>query len=98
MPTRLKALPDSEFNQYLNFSPTDFEKDAAQTTIPFLDIQPVTTAPPFPLSGAGIFHKGSEGSGGFVALRIITYDISNHLSIAPAPVPPLIIGVEDKVV
>ena len=83
MPTRSEApaLPDSKSNQYVNFGPTDFEKDAAQTTIPFLDIQPLTTNPPSPLSGAGIFHKGSDGSGGFIALRVITYDISNHLNI-----------------
>ena len=89
MPTRLKtpARPDSKSNQYLNFGPTDLIKDAAQTTIPFLDIQPVVTNPPFPLSGAGIFHKGSDESGGFVALRVITYDFSNHLNIdVPPPV------------
>ena len=97
MPTRLKTrvLPDSKFNQYLNFGPTDLEKDAAQTTIPFLDIQPVTTNPPFPLSGAGIFHKGSDGSGGFVALRVMTYDISNHVNSAPATESPPIIEVNE---
>ena len=96
VPTRLKtpALPDSKSNQYLKFGPTDLEKDAAQTTIPFLDVQPVTTNPPFPLSGAGIFHKGSDGSGGFVALRVITYDISNHLNIDVSPPLP-VIGVNE---
>ena len=96
MPTHVSetALPDSKPNQYVKFGTTDFEKDVGQSTIPFLDIQPVATNPSFPLSGAGIFHKGSKGSGGFVAVRIKTYDFSNHLDIDELPLP--VIGVNEK--
>lgn len=91
---RAPSLPDSRSNEYLNFGPTDLEKDAGQTTIPYLDIQPVVTIPPFPLSGAGIYHKGRKGSGGFVAPRIITYDFVKHLKAELPPQTP-VLGVND---
>ncbi|XP_017880888.1 uncharacterized protein LOC108625401 isoform X2 [Ceratina calcarata] len=84
IPTRapLMTLPDSKSeHQYLNFAPSDRKTDAAQNTIPFLDIQPVESNPPIPIAGAGVFHKGRSGSGGFVALRLITYDFSPHLKV-----------------
>ncbi|XP_006608511.1 uncharacterized protein LOC102676890 isoform X2 [Apis dorsata] len=83
IPTRLPllALPDSKTEQYLNFAPSDRKTDAAQNTIPFLDVQPVESNPPIPIAGAGIFHKGRLGSGGYVALRLITYDFSKHLQV-----------------
>ncbi|XP_016912743.1 uncharacterized protein LOC107998157 isoform X2 [Apis cerana] len=83
IPTRLPllALPDSKTEQYLNFAPSDRKTDAAQNTIPFLDVQSVESNPPIPIAGAGIFHKGRLGSGGYVALRLITYDFSKHLQV-----------------
>ncbi|XP_071643768.1 uncharacterized protein Orion isoform X1 [Temnothorax longispinosus] len=86
----LPNVPDSGENQYLNFAPSDRRKDAAQSTIPFIDVQPVTPNPPVPLSGAGIFHKGRKGSGGFVALKLTTYDFAPHLQIDLPPAPPVL--------
>lgn len=86
----LPNVPDSGENQYLNFAPSDRRKDAAQSTIPFLDVQPLTPNPPVPLSGAGIFHKGRTGSGGFVALKLITYDYAPHLQADLPPAPPVL--------
>lgn len=83
-------VPDTIENQYLNFAPTDRRKDAAQSTIPFLDIQPITPNPPVPLAGAGIFHKGRSGSGGFVALKLTTYDFAPHLQVDLPPAPPVL--------
>lgn len=54
--------------------------DAAQTTVPFVDIQPVVFDPPSMLGGAGLYHKGSDGSAGFVAVKVLNYDISKHLT------------------
>ncbi|XP_076232515.1 chemokine-like protein orion isoform X2 [Calliopsis andreniformis] len=92
IPTRLSlpALPDSKPNQYLNFAPSSRQSDAAQNTIPFFDIQPIETKPPVPISGAGIFHKGRKGSGGFVAFKLITYDFTSHLQVDLPPAPPII--------
>lgn len=66
------------------------DRDAAQTTVPFLDSQPVESLQPVPLSGAGIFHKGQKNFGGFIAPKIITYDFSKHLQPAfPEEEPPV---------
>ncbi|XP_015118956.1 uncharacterized protein LOC107042423 isoform X1 [Diachasma alloeum] len=96
IPTRAKApnFPDSKSNQFLNFGPTDLGKDAAQTTVPFIDIQPVVTNPPFPLSGAGIFHKGRDGYGGYIAVKLITYDFKDHLRADLPPRQP-VVGLND---
>ncbi|XP_049536714.1 uncharacterized protein LOC125951746 isoform X1 [Anopheles darlingi] len=74
-----KSVPDSTNGQYVRFTPTDREADAAQTTVPFLDAQPVYTHRPVPLSGAGIFHKGQSKSGGFLAPKLLTYDFTTHI-------------------
>lgn len=81
IPTRSlsPSVPDSSTDQYIEFVNTDLHKDAAQTTVPFIDIQPVQSLIPGPLSGAGIFHKGRPDFGGFLAPKIITYDFSEHL-------------------
>ena len=86
----LPALPDSKANQYLNFAPSDRVSDAAQNTIPFLDTQPLETKRPVPIAGAGIFHKGRKGSGGYVALKLITYDFTSHLQVDLPPETPII--------
>ncbi|CAL1689679.1 unnamed protein product [Lasius platythorax] len=86
----VQNIPDSEVNQYLNFAPSDRRKDAAQSTIPFLDVQPIIPNPPVPIAGAGIFHKGRKGSGGFAALKLITYDFAPHLQVDLPPAPPVL--------
>ncbi|XP_012142213.2 chemokine-like protein orion isoform X2 [Megachile rotundata] len=92
IPTRqaLLSLPDSKPNQYVNFEPSDRASDAAQNTIPFLDIQPVEPNPPVPLMGAGIYHKGRKGSGGYIAMKLVTYDFTRHLQADLPPAPPII--------
>lgn len=55
------------------------EKDAAQTTVPFIDTQPVTSR--VPLSGIGIYHKGRAGFGGFLAPTVFTYDLTSHVQL-----------------
>lgn len=76
------SLPDSKSDQYIEFTNTDVDRDAAQTTVPFLDAQLVESLQPVPLSGAGILHKGHRNFGGFIAPKIITYDFSKHLQPA----------------
>ena len=50
-----------------------------QTTIPYIDSQPVTTSTGTWLSGVGLYHKGHIGFGGFVGVMIKTFDFSRHL-------------------
>ena len=66
-------------NSYVSFRMSDLEKDLGQTTVPFIDLQQIVPYPPSPLSGAGIFHRGGENSGGFVALKLFEYDRSRHM-------------------
>ncbi|XP_060803250.1 uncharacterized protein LOC106138026 isoform X2 [Amyelois transitella] len=82
IPTRSgMSLPvDSQHDQYMEFTHTDMNKDAAQNTVPFIDIQPVEPLKGAALlSGAGIIHRGASGSGGFLAAKVITYDFSKHV-------------------
>uniref|UniRef100_A0ABD2XDZ5 Uncharacterized protein n=1 Tax=Trichogramma kaykai TaxID=54128 RepID=A0ABD2XDZ5_9HYME len=92
IPTRslAQAVPDSQSNQYLLFTPTDLNKDAAQNTVPFIDAQPVEPRPAVPISGAGIFHKGRSGYGGFLALKLITYNFEPQIRTELPSSPPLI--------
>jgi hypothetical protein len=92
IPTRslAQSVIDSHTNQFLLFQPTDLEKDAAQNTVPFIDMQAVTPNPPVPLSGAGIYHKGHDGSGGFLALKAITYNFEPQMN-ADISLPMLIV-------
>jgi hypothetical protein len=77
--SNLQNLPDSINNQYVEFSHSDLDADAAQSTIPFFDAQEVVVIPPVALSGVGIYHKGRTQSGGFVAPKIFTYDFGLHV-------------------
>ena len=77
-PVFVKATNEvSQSGTYVSFRITDLEKDLGQSTIPFIDLQPIETARP--MSGAGIFHRGGKNSGGFLALKLIEYDRSKHM-------------------
>nr|XP_023013096.1 uncharacterized protein LOC111503106 [Leptinotarsa decemlineata] len=76
------SIPTSKPDQYIELTHTDLDRDAAQTTVPFLDAQKLESMQPVPLSGAGIFHKGRNFFGGFITPKIITYDFGKHLSAA----------------
>ncbi|CAG9812536.1 unnamed protein product [Phaedon cochleariae] len=73
------SVPDSWSDQYIEFTNTDLNRDAGQTTVPFLDAQKLESLQAVPLSGAGLFHKGGPFSGGFITPKLITYDFSKHL-------------------
>ncbi|XP_066246430.1 uncharacterized protein [Euwallacea similis] len=78
--TKLPSQSHNNINRLIEFTHSDFGKDAAQNTIPFLDIQEVVAEPAVPLSGVGIYYKGNEGYGGFVAPRIKTYNYGSLVS------------------
>lgn len=75
-------IPDSKSGQYVEFRITDVRKDVGQSTIPYIDLQPIVTSPPMPLSGVGLTHKGAEGSGGYLALKLMHYDYTQHMQIS----------------
>ena len=51
----------------------------SQTTIPYIDSQPVSPEVASWLSGVGLYHKGAIGYGGYVGISVSTYDLSRHL-------------------
>jgi hypothetical protein len=73
------SIVDSRSDQFLLFTHSDIDTDAAQTTVPFLDAQPVAPDPPTLLAGAGIYHKGRFGYGGFIGPKVVTYDFNAHI-------------------
>ncbi|XP_055846635.1 uncharacterized protein LOC129912439 isoform X1 [Episyrphus balteatus] len=83
VPTRtlVQSLPTSRHNQYVEFTHTSMDRDAAQTTVPFIDIQEVTSNPPVPLAGVGLYHKGRNNYGGFIAPKLITYDFTPYVRL-----------------
>lgn len=83
--SRSKSVPTTTTNQFVEFGPTDVDADLGQTTVPYLDSQDVVSIPPVALAGAGLYHKGQTGFGGFVAPKLFTYDYSAHIEIATEP-------------
>lgn len=82
VPTRttLEFNVVSSHNQFIQFTSTDFDKDAAQTTVPFIDAQDVVSDVPMAISGAGVYFKAVDGYGGFIGLKLITYNYAQFLN------------------
>lgn len=75
------SIPFTSENRYVQFQPSDIDKDGGQTTVPFIDVQLVQPPNDRPtlLSGAGIYYKGEAGFGGFIAPKVVTYDFTQHI-------------------
>ncbi|KAG4078104.1 hypothetical protein HA402_002155 [Bradysia odoriphaga] len=74
------SVQNVEVNKFVQFQPSGIEQDVAQTTIPFIDSQIVESFDQqAPLSGVGIYFKKSSGFGGFIAPKVITYDMTPHI-------------------
>lgn len=82
---KAKSLPVSKPNTYIKFTNSDMGKDAAQSTVPYIDAQDVANSPPVPLDGMGIFLKGQDGYGGFLAPRIKTFDYGPYVQATETP-------------
>lgn len=80
VPTRATTHYDPLWttNKFVEFGPSDREKDASQVTVPFLDGTFVESIPTI-LSGAGFFLKEQPGYGGFIAPYLTVYDYSTLL-------------------
>jgi len=91
VPTKLSGRNkvDSTHDEYLQFDATSAHKDVSQTTIPFIDSQPVSPRPSTWLAGSGLYHKGQVGYGGFLGLKVLSYDFSRHLIPGGAERPVL---------
>lgn len=74
------SVPNNEVDKFVQFQPSGIEQDIAQTTLPFIDSQIVESFDrQSPLSGIGIYFKTSNGFGGFIAPKVITYNMTPHI-------------------
>ena len=51
---------DTATDQFVMFDSSSAYKDVSQTTVPFIDAQPVAPQPASWLGGAGLYHKVRE--------------------------------------
>lgn len=77
VPTRSAKIqiPIESDGTYLDFESSDIQKDIAQVTIPYIETVLLEASEPRPLAGAGLYYKGDPGFGGFVAVKLIAYDL-----------------------
>ena len=61
------------------FDSSSIAKDAAQTTVPYIDAQNVSPVSGVWITGIGLYHKGYVGYGGYVGFMTKTLDFSPHL-------------------
>ncbi|EDV56783.2 uncharacterized protein Dere_GG22842 [Drosophila erecta] len=52
----------SQDNQYMEFVSSSQLKDAAQNTLPFVDVQEVVPQQAVPLAGLGIYYKDAPAT------------------------------------
>lgn len=76
--TMKKSMPIVGENFAIDFQPSDVEKDAAQSTIPFIDASPLQSN--IPLSGVGLHLKSQVGYGGFVAPKLVVFDSGLYIT------------------
>lgn len=63
-----------EPNRYVSFQPSDFDTDASQLTVPFIETLPLESKNPVVLAGVALTLKIQEGTGGIIAPKLIAYD------------------------
>lgn len=73
--------PRSLPGQCIEFDVSGLEQDAGQNIVPFIDIQPLLNNPPTPLSGAGLFLRGSADTGGFLAPKLFTFNVEPYMKL-----------------
>lgn len=69
-------IPDTTPNAFIQFGPSDIKFDVGQSTLPLIDTMPIESRNPVALGGIGIAYKKNEESGGFIAMKTITYDFA----------------------
>lgn len=69
-------MPEMSENAFVRFSPSDIDHDVGQSTVPFIDTFQLESRNPVVLGGVGLTYKRSDDSGGFIAVKTITYDFA----------------------
>lgn len=74
-----KSVPiEKSGDLFIEFGPSDVEKDAAQSTVPFIDATPLEAMSP--LTGIGLHYKTLLGYGGFIAPKLIIYNLDTYIT------------------
>lgn len=76
--SKQKSRPVSEDNHFIQFAPSDLDKDGAQTTVPYLDATKIEAN--VPLLGTGLYYKTTYGYGGFIAPKLIVFNSAKYIS------------------
>lgn len=71
---RQADVENSADGNYIQFGPTGWTQDMAQSTVPFIDTTPVEANDGIPVSGVGVLYKSTPGYAGFVAPKLFMYD------------------------
>ncbi|KAH0564313.1 uncharacterized protein LOC123273301 [Cotesia glomerata] len=66
--------------EFVKFQMSSWNIDGSQTLYPFIDLQNVITHPPAPIGGIGLFYKGQQGFGGFIAPKLISLNTTILMS------------------
>ncbi|KAJ8673455.1 hypothetical protein QAD02_004717 [Eretmocerus hayati] len=76
VPTALENDPPTHIirDKFVKFT-TSNGVDGGRSMVPFIDGQEVEPCVLTPLSGAGLLFRGPEGSGGYIGIELITYDL-----------------------
>lgn len=77
--TNQENIEISNDNQYIKFNVTGLLEDGGQTTVPFIDNRQVLPENLSPLSGISFYVRGKDGYGGFLALKVYTFDVSQYI-------------------
>lgn len=86
VPTRSQNVhhPVDSVNRFVEFQPTSMQKDIAQVTVPYIESVLLEASDPQPLSGLGLYYKDDAEHSGFIAVKLIAYELQPSIG-APAP-------------
>lgn len=75
-PTRTKNIQEifDSRHRFIEFRSSDIKKDLAQVTVPYIETVRLEASEPRPLSGVGLYYKGQEGFGGYIAINLIAHE------------------------
>lgn len=77
VPTRSINLhsPIDSINKFVVFESSDVRRDLAQVTVPYIESVLLEASDPQALSGVGLFYKSDQHFSGFIAIKLIAYDL-----------------------
>lgn len=81
VPTRTLSVhnPVDSANKFVEFEPSSVQKDVAQVTVPYIESVLLEASDPQPLSGLGLYYKGDAEYSGFIAVKLIAYELQPNI-------------------